>query len=185
MESNNLKTQQISDQTDAQVESESSPELRPEPARRIDPNAIPAWRISGGLASLFYWVFPLLLGSVYWGTPWQWPVLILAVFVVINSSLQASVIPYIRWRHWRYSIDEHEIDLKRGIFVITRTLIPIKRVQHVDTRQGPILRRFGLATVTVSTAATTHEIPALSEEVADEARNRISNFARLAKDDDV
>lgn len=183
MESNNQKTQIT--EPDEPHQKDSASGYRDEPSRKIDPNAIPAWRISGGLASLFYWIFPLLLGSIYWGTAWQWPISMLGVLVMINSGLQASLIPYIRWRHWRYSIDEHEIDLKRGILIITRTLIPIKRVQHVDTRQGPILRHFGLATVTISTAATTHEIPALSEEVADEARNRISNFARLAKDDDV
>lgn len=125
------------------------------------------------------------MASMFWGSSWQWIIYIIAAAVAINTGLQASIVPYIRWRHWRYAIDEHEIDLKRGILVITRTLIPIKRVQHVDTRQGPILRHYGLATVTISTAATTHEIPALSEEVADEARNRISNLARIAQDDDV
>ena len=38
------------------------------------------------------------------------------------------------------------------------------RVQHVDTVQGPILRKYQLASVIVNTAATAHEIPALRRE---------------------
>jgi len=40
------------------------------------------------------------------------------------------------------------------------------------------MRRFGLASVTISTAAGVHEIPALSIEVADELRDKISRLAR-------
>lgn len=56
-------------------------------------------------------------------------------------------------------------------------------MQHVDTHQGPILRKYKLATVTVSTAATVHEIPALDLEEAEELRFFISNLARVAVDD--
>ena len=158
---------------------------RPLPTRRIHPRAVPAWRISGGLSSMVYFLIPVFLSSLVWGTAFQWAVYVLSGLVLLNTVLQSTVIPYIRWRHWRYEVDEHEIDLKRGIFIIRRTLIPIKRVQHVDTQQCPILRSYELATVTISTAATTHEIPALAEDVADEVRHRISHLARLAKDDDV
>lgn len=176
---------EVHQHTNWQRESDEQRAYRPLPTRRIHPRAIPAWRISGGLNSIFYWILPLFLATLLWESSFFWVIYVAAALVITNTILQASVIPYIRWRHWRYEIDEHEIDLKRGIFIITRTLIPIKRVQHVDTQQGPILRRYGLATVTISTAATTHEIPALSDDVADEARNRISNLARIAKDDDV
>lgn len=57
------------------------------------------------------------------------------------------------------------------------------RVQHVDMKQGPILRKYRLATITITTAATKHEIPALDIEEADELRLSISRLARVAKDD--
>ena len=41
------------------------------------------------------------------------------------------------------------------------------RVQHVDTEQGPILKKYDLATITISSAATTHTIPALITAEAD------------------
>lgn len=103
--------------------------------------------------------------------------------LVVIAGLAIFFIPEIRWKRWSYQVDEHEIDLQSGILIITRTLVPVKRVQHVDTRQGPILRSYGLADVTISTAATTHRIPALEEETAEDVRDRISKFARLAKED--
>src|SRR5699024_5610856 len=49
------------------------------------------------------------------------------------------LIPALRYRRWRYEIFEQEIYIQHGILIRTRTLIPMIRVQHVDTEQGPIL----------------------------------------------
>jgi len=116
------------------------------------------------------------------GPPW-WVVILVAAASLVLTILAATIIPGIRWERWRYQVDEHEIDLRRGVVIVRRTLIPIKRVQHVDTRQGPLLRNYGLSSVAITTAATTHEIPALDDVTADLVRNQISNFARLAKED--
>lgn len=84
---------------------------------------------------------------------------------------------------WRYEVRASEIELQHGLFIVKHTLIPMVRVQHVDTAQGPILRKYNLAGITVSTAATNHVIPALVTEEADELRNRISALAKVAEDD--
>ena len=76
--------------------------------------------------------------------------------------------PKISWLRWRYEVRESEIELQHGLFIVKRTLIPMVRVQHVDTSQGPILRKYNLAGITISTAATNHTIPALVMEEADE-----------------
>lgn len=158
--------------------------MRPDPEQKIDKKAIPAWRITGGIGSLFWWFVPVVYGFfALGGVTERWPVVLLTVLVVFNTILQASIIPSIRWRRWSYQIDKHEIYLQHGIFIIRRTLIPVNRIQHVDTRQGPIMRSFDLSSVTITTAATTHEIPALNDEVADEVRNRISDLARAADQD--
>ena len=59
-----------------------------------------------------------------------------------------------------------KIYLKYGILIVRRVLIPAGRIQNVDTAQGPVYRHFGLSSVTITTAATTHEIPALDDETA-------------------
>lgn len=143
------------------------------------------WRINNSLWSLLFWVVPgYFIFSKFYGADISWWLVGgLPVAALLLTALLIVITPEIKWRQWSYSIDEHEIELQHGIFIIRRTLIPIKRVQHVDTRQGPVLRQYNLADVVISTAATTHKIPALSEDTADRVRNEISTFARKAKED--
>jgi uncharacterized protein len=101
--------------------------------------------------------------------------------VLALTGLVVGVMPGLRWRRWRYEIRPDEVDLQRGIFWISRTLVPLARIQHVDTRQGPLQRQFGLSTVVFYTAAGPNQIPELSTSVAAEARDRI---AELTKDQD-
>lgn len=155
------------------------------PETRIDKKAIKAWVISGLIFGLI-WLFIPILAYIYSYKIEPIPQFILCVLlatVLIIYFINALVVPKIRWQRWRYDITENEIDLQRGFIVRKRTVIPINRIQHVDTSQGPIYRNLGLSSVKVSTAATTHEIPALDDETAADVRNKISLLVRKAKED--
>ncbi|MCP8968152.1 PH domain-containing protein [Ectobacillus ponti] len=150
----------------------------------IDERAVRVWRLTAlvgnGFAVLLYaavawgisslrslmWLHAVCLGSL----------MLLAFFTVI-------VLPKLRWQRWRYVIYEEEIDLQHGVVITTKTLIPMVRVQHVDVRQGPFLRRYGLASVEITTAATKHEIPAVAYEEAEQLRMQLSKLARAATED--
>lgn len=159
--------------------------MRSKPEHTLPRQAVSAWRISGAIQSLFIWLAPLgmLLFYLAGEGPPLWSVILVIILALFLAVLLILLLPYYRWRRWRYQIDEHEVDLFEGVFFHHRTLVPVKRVQHVDTRQGPVLRRYGLSNVVISTAATSHEIPMLDEETADHVRDQISKFARLAKED--
>ncbi|TVQ67848.1 MAG: hypothetical protein EA360_01520 [Balneolaceae bacterium] len=151
---------------------------------KLTPRAIRVWQWGNGIGNLFLLAVPagyFFIFGVSGLHTWLLSLLSLFSFTLWVSSL--TWFPYLTWKNWRYCVDEKEIDLKRGVIVKTRTLIPLSRVQHVDTRQGPLLRWFGLSTVTISTAATTHEIPALDSVIADRVRKKISTYARLAEED--
>ena len=96
--------------------------------------------------------------------------------VLALAVLSVGVTPGLRWRRWRYEIRPDEVDLQRGIFWVARTLVPLARIQHVDTRQGPLQRRFGLATVVFYTAAGPNQIPELATPVAADVRDRIAEL---------
>lgn len=115
------------------------------------------------------------------GPLWVIGVLILAG--VLMFFLFVYLLPKLRWNRWRYEVREQEIELQHGVIITRRTLIPMIRVQHVDTEQGPVLRKYGLAGIKISTAATVHEIPAVEMEEAEEMRKMISNLARVATED--
>ncbi len=154
--------------------------MKAEPAERLDPRAKKLWQITGALGSL-----PLLAGGMFGS--WvllrvpEVPLLVgilPIVAVVALVVISVGVVPGLRWRRWRYEIREDEVDLQRGIVWISRTLVPLARIQHVDTQSGPLQRRFGLATVVFYTAAGANQIPELSAPVAAEVRDRIAELTR-------
>lgn len=155
-----------------------------EPSRRISQRGLKVWRITGAMTSLVYWLI-VIAGAVishYFKWP-MWYAGAAAGLVFILTILKIAVIPSIRWKRWRYEVNEHELELQHGVFFIQRTLVPMVRVQHVDTSQGPLLKKYNLATVSISTAATVHEIPAVDIHEAEELRRSISALARVAEDD--
>lgn len=155
-----------------------------EPQKRISERALTVWKISAGLHSLVVWI--IAGGLITLTVLFDWPYWIIGAAVVVAalySYLLIVLLPTLRWKRWRYEVREQEIELQYGVFIIKKTLIPMIRVQHVDTQQGPLLRKYRLSTVTVSTAATVHEIPALDMEEAEGLRTSISRLARVADED--
>ena len=145
--------------------------MTPEPARRLSPTARWLWRAQGGLAT---GVALLLTGAdLPGGSLW----LLLPGFAF---AVGVVAIPELRWARWRYEVRDEEIDLRHGTVTITRTLIPMLRVQHVDTTRGPLDQLLGLATVVVHTAAGRTTIPALDDEYAGRLRDQIARLARTA-----
>ncbi|WP_331456975.1 PH domain-containing protein [Bacillus sp. FJAT-27231] len=115
----------------------------------------------------------------------QWPLWIFLILIAAGIAEVLTVVvilPNMRWKRWRYEVREQEIELQRGVFIVRRTLIPMTRVQHVDTKQGPLLRKYGLGAIQISTAATIHEIPAVEIEEAEEMRKVIAALARVTED---
>jgi uncharacterized protein len=156
--------------------------LKAEPEGRLDPRAKSLWRLTGTLQAA-----PILAGGAF-GTyvlaAWEEVPVYLSVLPVVGALalavLLVFVLPPLLWQRWRYEIRPLEVDLQRGLVRITRTLVPMARVQHVDTRRGPLQRRMGLSTVVFYTAAGPNEIPQLANETAAEVRDRIAELTREA-----
>jgi uncharacterized protein len=151
---------------------------------KITPRAIRVWQWGNSIGNLFYFMIPAGYSFIFGFEGLHlWLIVTVSAAILVLYILSIILMPYLSWKNWRYAVDEKEIDLKRGVIFKTRTLIPLSRVQHVDTRQGPLLRWYDLSSVTISTAATTHEIPALDSVIADRVRRQISTYARLAEED--
>lgn len=158
--------------------------MRDLPKNRISKRALTVWKTAAVISSMICWVISItiLVLTIIFDWPY-WIFLILIILTIVESIFSIFIFPKLKWKRWRYEVHEHEIDLQRGVLIVKRTIIPMNRVQHVDTQQGPLLRKHELATVTISTAATVHEIPALDLEEADQLRDSISRLARVDEDD--
>jgi uncharacterized protein len=96
--------------------------------------------------------------------------------VALLALLGLFVLPRRRWRAWGYREEEEELHIRHGLLVRYRTVIPFGRVQHIDVAQGPVERRFGLATLILHTAGTraaAMPLPGLPHEEAERMRDRI------------
>ena len=158
--------------------------MRNELKYHIPKKGLTVWRLYGIFNTLF--IFFLAGVASFLTFLFDWPLFIYFIagsIVILSAITLIWLFPKIRWNHWRYEVREHEIEIQSGLFVVTTTLIPMVRVQHVDTAQGPILKKYDLANISISTAATTHIIPMLITNEADQLRARISVLARVAEDD--
>src|SRR4051812_44114216 len=152
----------------------------PEPQQRLPRAAVGLWRLILGL-----WTVGLVIASALFipvadnvGLPaWLFALIVLAIGIAV-----VVVVPRVRWQRWRYEIREDEIDLRSGLITIRRTLVPIRRIQHVDTESGLLQTFFDLATVTFHTAAGETDIPALTRADAEAVRRRVGELAKTHDD---
>lgn len=128
--------------------------------------------ISIGAAILFYAIDV----SLWWSA-------IGFAFTILYFILTFFLIVPFRWARWSYQIRHDEIEIQHGIIFRSRVLIPMIRVQHVETDQGPLLRKQKLVSVSISTAATVHTIEAVRAEESDALRHHILELVKVAKED--
>jgi len=154
--------------------------LVPGELRPIDENAIQVWRMNG-----FFWL-PIHLTPVYivvfnwWNLDNPFWMMALAFALVAGALFVfAWWLPALRWKYWKYMLDQNHILIKYGIFFKREVVIPFSRVQLVDTSHGPIMRSYGLMNVSISTAGGDHSIPALPDIEAEHLRNHLAEQAHL------
>lgn len=107
----------------------------------------------------------------------------LPLAVVIGGLAWVLIVPRTRHARWRWQLHEEELDLVRGVWSVTRTIVPLTRIQHVAVQRTGWTKSFGVVVVRVHTAAGSTTIPGLEAEQADDVRDRI--LARLRTPDDL
>lgn len=77
-----------------------------------------------------------------------------ALAVVGGAALAAWRWPALAHAHARYGWGDGGLEIRRGVWWRREIHVPRSRIQHTDVSQGPLERRFGLATLHVFTAGT-------------------------------
>jgi membrane protein YdbS with pleckstrin-like domain len=156
----------------------------PEPSEKLDPRSRRVWLIGDLIGAV---VITAIVAGVMFLLDWWldfgriWSIGVPVVLGLVQLAW-AIIRPEIEFRQWRFEIREDEVDLLHGVITRTRQVIPMSRIQHVDTERGPIQRRYGLSTVKFFTAAGAMEIPQLSAERADAVRDQIATLAKVHDD---
>ena len=154
------------------------------PKHRLDPRMLKVWRQGSLVAIIVTLVIAAVAVALALHFSWPLPIVYgIAAAILLIEVLDLAISPRIQYETWRYDVTPTDIDLCCGIFVKKRIVVPLVRVQHVESKQGPIMKASGLASVLVSTAGESFEIPGLAEAEAAELRDRVAELARLAKED--
>lgn len=132
--------------------------------------------VIGGLGTGFF-LHGRMLKGVLLGLVVAWFGLTLAIFI-----LRQALIGY-RYAFHRYEVTSEDFAFQAGFIFRKTTYVPINRIQHVETEQGPLLRRENLMEIIVHTAATNHRLAGLDVADALALREQIIQLVKVAKED--
>jgi hypothetical protein len=130
--------------------------LRPRDPRALALERV-AWRIAWAWVSAPAFAAAALVGFALRPAPWISLLLWAgASALALGFAWLAHVWPRAVHRHAAYRVTRDGIEIHGGVVWRSIVSVPRSRVQHTDVAQGPLQRRYGLATLLIYTAGTEH-----------------------------
>ncbi|GAB3278933.1 hypothetical protein GCM10027563_07140 [Parasphingorhabdus pacifica] len=117
----------------------------------------------------------------------QVPVWLLPVWLLpmTMAGLAVWALPTWWYRVRRWEITDTAVYIRTGYFWQEWRVAPMSRIQTVDTLRGPMQRRFGLSTVTVTTASAKSalKIEGLDAQVASDLADQLTETTQATPGD--
>ncbi|WP_298837004.1 PH domain-containing protein [Clostridium sp.] len=134
--------------------------------KKISPFSQKMWTIDGLVLTSVFLIIGVAL-SIFLGFDSIWKYILISIVYVVTIIIliNSLFIPKYKYEKFSYYMDEEKIILKHGVFTEINVIIPMSRVQYVDTDQGIILRKYKLINLTVHTAGGAYKIPYLESEI--------------------
>lgn len=107
------------------------------------------------------------------------PTGLVLVAVLIVGTFLVVYLPILRYRFWRYALRADELYLERGILNRVRTVVPLRRIQHLDVSQDILEREFDLGKLIVHTAGSRSSevvLPGLDYDQAQSLRDTLKHY---------
>ena len=140
------------------------------PKEKLNAKVTFYWRIARLLRLAFFSMpFSFILFIVITAFSKWWLALLCCAFYLCQRTIYALIWPSFEYTYFRFELRENDLLLQQGVLFRKWSSIPLHRIQHVDTHQGPLERIVGLVTLQLYTAAgTTHDgsIPGLHPQRA-------------------
>jgi uncharacterized protein len=159
-----------------------------EPSHRVSQRAPAYWRVHAAVGAAVMWLAAVALLVTVLLVPGGWWSALLwlgVVLLVIAPVPWLTVAPRIRFDVHRWEITDIAVHVRSGWLSRTDEIVPLSRVQTVDSAQGPLMRLFGLRTVTVQTASSvgTVAIACLDDRVAAQVVARLVAITAATPED--
>jgi membrane protein YdbS with pleckstrin-like domain len=111
------------------------------------------------------------------------PTGLIAIPVAALVAWLILVVPQRRYARWGYAFGTDRLRVVSGYLFYSDTVVPLGRIQHIDLDQGPLMRRWDLAELTVHTAGShgaSVTLPGLRRADAEAMREAIREHIRKA-----
>lgn len=147
-----------------------------EPANRVSPRAVSYWRTTAIIGAVIVLGIAITVYVLVPSRPW-WATAILVV-LALYAIVDIFVMPPVRYRIHRWEVNDIAVHTREGWISLETRIAPLSRVQTVDSNQGPIMRLYKLASLTVTTASAAGPITIEGLD-ADEARELVATLTRI------
>jgi membrane protein YdbS with pleckstrin-like domain len=149
--------------------------------RHVDDRVVFVERVVGIGVTLGVSIAPFIgvgMGWLFGGIPnWLYAWLMAGWLLLFGTiTLFCYKWPAVHHRHLTYRVDETGLTIRSGVVWRKVSSVPTTRVQHTDVSQGPLQRRYELATLTVHTAGTQDasvDLAGLEHGVANRLRDHL------------
>lgn len=152
------------------------------PQQRLSKDSIKVSLIGETIGSFFWFTILGVLFYLDFRFSWRewigWILMSMMIFSVAGTAW-SFIHPFLVYRNFRYDVNEEFLQIKMGAINEEHRLIPMTKIQSVSTKQGPLLRKYGLAQVSIETFSSSHTIPVLTHDHSIELRNQIAHFAKI------
>ena len=148
---------------------------------------VPQEQLNGRIT--FYWRISRLFRTAFFSIPFSvviffslltitniWIAISISILFIAHRFFYTLIWPSFEHIHYRFEIRENDILVQNGVLFRKWSSIPLHRIQHVDTHQGPLQRIVGLVTLQIYTAAGSTfdgSIPGLRPDRAQELQQLI------------
>lgn len=149
--------------------------------RKLDPAIKKIWTVKYGL----YTAAAVLAAAVYelpalfTGGDRALPTGALTLGLLTVGLAATLLVPRLRYRFWAFALDTDELLLERGVWKRVYTVVPLRRIQHLDVSRNLLEREFDLGRLIVYTAGTQGNrvvLPGLRYDEAERLRDTLKHY---------
>lgn len=140
--------------------------------QRVDSNAVILWTINGLIESVIVIIIAWIIGK-FIGDTWKY---ILNIIVGISFVWNVFISPSLEYKQWKFKIGEKRIDIIKGIYFKTHSIIPISKIQYLKIVQGVFQKASNLATIEILTAGNSAEISNISKKDAEKMIEYLNEY---------
>ena len=149
--------------------------------RTLEPAIKTIWTIKFALLTSFAVLASIVFEAVRFfnGQTIVLPVGLITGLVLLAGISMTVFFPRLHYKFWRFDLRSEELYLERGVLNRVRTIVPLRRIQHLDVSQNILEREFNLSKLIVHTAGSRSSdvvLPGLKMDEAERLRDDVKRY---------